>query len=251
MSASIITMAAVSGFAAKPDGVPASERPRSAYRFGGRPMRVVAVGATLVVHLAVGAVVALGWPRTEKAQGATHLTSVIILPRPADEPRRRPDPGNHAEQARSEPLPTSSSPPPAILLSLPSPVAAQSRTEVPVPADGGREDVLAVATQAFRRAVMERLEAQRRPLPSHAVGGLERTGIVLFRIDRTGRLLDVSVEESTGRPALDRAAVAIVRRAAPFPVIPDALPDELSITLPVEFLVADGRKASIGQALAR
>ncbi|MFD2136940.1 energy transducer TonB [Novosphingobium resinovorum] len=37
---------------------------------------------------------------------------------------------------------------------------------------------------------------------------------------------------------LDRAALDVVRRAAPFPAIPEGLPDELEITLPVEFLVS-------------
>jgi TonB family protein len=49
----------------------------------------------------------------------------------------------------------------------------------------------------------------------------------------------VVIATTTGRASLDRAALAMVRRSAPFPVIPAELPDELEIVLPVNFLVID------------
>lgn len=92
--------------------------------------------------------------------------------------------------------------------------------------------------QSWRRAVMERLEAQRF-YPDLAVRReWQGSGLVLFRIERSGRLLDVRLADSTGRPALDTAALGIVARAAPFPAIPDGLPDEMTITMPVQFLIA-------------
>jgi TonB family protein len=201
---------------------------------------MVAVIATVLVHLAVGAVVAIGWPRFEHAGGERHLTSVIILSRSADEPGQRPSPGTHAKIRRSEPLPVASSPPPTILRAPPSMITPGAMADLPAPASGGSEDALALATQAFRRAVMARLEAQRRPLRQDRAGGGQSAGVLVFRIERSGQLVDASIVQSTGRAALDQIALETVRSAAPFPAIPCGLPDELTITLPVEFL-AGGR----------
>lgn len=64
-----------------------------------------------------------------------------------------------------------------------------------------------------------------------------------FRIDRSGRLLDATVAHSTGLPVLDLAALSIVRRASPFPAIPDALREELAITLPTARLAEEASSA--------
>ncbi|HUD28889.1 MAG TPA: energy transducer TonB [Novosphingobium sp.] len=234
MSASTVPKVAASGFATELECAPAPQCPRDAYRVGGRPARTVAVLGTVLLHLAVGAVVAIGWPRTETEGGAPHLVSVIVLPRAADQPRRRPTSGTRTPESRPDPLPVVSSPPPTILLAPPTPTAGETVAELPAPAEGGHEDALAMATQAYRRAVMARLEAQRRPLRHEPAEGGQ--GAVVFRIERGGRLLEASMAPSTGLRSLDRAALSTVRRAAPFPAIPDALPDELAITLPVEFL---------------
>ncbi|MBI5280324.1 MAG: TonB C-terminal domain-containing protein [Candidatus Solibacter usitatus] len=43
---------------------------------------------------------------------------------------------------------------------------------------------------------------------------------VLCRLDRSGRLLDTGIEESSGTPAFDRAALRAVYSSAPFPPLP-------------------------------
>jgi protein TonB len=45
-----------------------------------------------------------------------------------------------------------------------------------------------------------------------------------FTLDRDGRVVDVSIEKSSGNSILDQEALAIVRRAAPFPKFPAAKP---------------------------
>lgn len=240
MLASIVTTADTSGSATVPESTPAPEQPRNAYCVGGRPIHMVAVIATVLVHLAVGAAVAIGWPRFENAGGEQHLTSVIILSRSTDEPRQRPSPGTHAEIRRPEPLNVTSSPPSTILLAPPSMITPGAMADLPAPAAGGSEDALASATQAFRRAVMARLEGQRHPLRQDCAGGGQSAGVLVFRIERSGQLLDASIVQSTGLTALDQIALATVRSAAPFPAIPGGLPDELSITLPVQFLARGG-----------
>lgn len=135
MSASTVPIESASVFAAEPDSVPALERSPSGYRIGGRPVRMVALVSTVLVH------------------------------------------------------------------------------------HGGRH----------RR---------------DRVTGGPTAGTVAFRIDRSGRLLDATVAHSTGLPVLDLAALSIVRRASPIPAIPDALPDEVAITLPTARL-AEGASSAI------
>jgi protein TonB len=63
-------------------------------------------------------------------------------------------------------------------------------------------------------------------------------GVVLLqlRIDREGRLADCTVVESSGSVVLDRHAVRIAKRAAPFGSVPAWFSaGDLSFELPVEF----------------
>ena len=46
--------------------------------------------------------------------------------------------------------------------------------------------------------------------------------VVLFHIDRAGRLLDLHIQQSSGSPPADQAALAAVREAAPFQNLPPA-----------------------------
>lgn len=60
--------------------------------------------------------------------------------------------------------------------------------------------------------------------------------LVSFTIDRTGQLLDAHVTRSSGDPAFDEAALAMVRRAAPLPAPPAVVADDgLTFALPVIF----------------
>lgn len=64
------------------------------------------------------------------------------------------------------------------------------------------------------------------------------TVFVLFRMSREGQVIDAQIARPSGFPALDRAALETLRRAQPLPAIPDDRPGELSLTVPVEFLLS-------------
>ncbi|MCG2842821.1 energy transducer TonB [Sandaracinobacter sp. RS1-74] len=65
----------------------------------------------------------------------------------------------------------------------------------------------------------------------------EGVAYVRFRMNRQGQLLSVEIARSSGSPLLDRAALDTVRRAQPFPPIPDDRPDTLELSVPIEFFV--------------
>ena len=57
---------------------------------------------------------------------------------------------------------------------------------------------------------------------------------VLCRVDRSGRLLDTGIEESSGIPAFDRAALRAVYSSAPLPPLPQGWVGS-TLTLHLEF----------------
>jgi periplasmic protein TonB len=60
--------------------------------------------------------------------------------------------------------------------------------------------------------------------------------VIQFVIDRSGDLVYAKVAKTSGDPAIDSAALAIVRHARPLPAPPSSVTDEqLHITVPIRF----------------
>ena len=57
-------------------------------------------------------------------------------------------------------------------------------------------------------------------LPTTA-GSATKNGVIAFIIDANGKLTQCKLESSSGSPALDRAVMAAIRAAAPYPVPPN------------------------------
>jgi TonB family protein len=51
--------------------------------------------------------------------------------------------------------------------------------------------------------------------------------VIRLRVDRSGRVSDVRVEKSSGDTKFDVSAVQAVRRASPFPPVPDSAQSSL------------------------
>ncbi len=82
-------------------------------------------------------------------------------------------------------------------------------------------DAQAVAAMEEYRAYLERAIQQRWFIPPEAnLLQAPATVIVVFEVARDGRLLQLRLRQSSGIPALDRAAVNAVRLAAPFRPLP-------------------------------
>ncbi|HRQ66149.1 MAG TPA: TonB family protein [Xanthomonadaceae bacterium] len=69
---------------------------------------------------------------------------------------------------------------------------------------------------------------------------IEGTARVWMQIDRDGALRGQRLEASSGHRILDEAALALVRRAAPFPPPPGAAPRRIEVVLPVSFRLDTG-----------
>ena len=59
---------------------------------------------------------------------------------------------------------------------------------------------------------------------------------IAFTVARDGRVVSKQIARSSGNPAVDRQAVAVIDKAAPFPPMPDWLAEtEMSFRLPLRF----------------
>jgi protein TonB len=80
-----------------------------------------------------------------------------------------------------------------------------------------------------------RLADQRRFPPD--ARGQHGAAKVAFAIDRSGKVISETLVESTGSPQLDAEAIAMVKRAQPFPPPPAEVRDDtLKFELPVVFI---------------
>lgn len=212
----------------------------SRYRAKSWPGRFTAIGVTIVIHVLLTALVIYDWRQPQRAAAPDDAIVVTLLPPAPDEPAKREERGGIAAKV----------PPSPALAELPSPIAELPKQPViivaepavaspPVVMDGGRNDRLAQSTQTYRQAIMAQLAAQRSYPRRPLLAGYQGAGTILFHIDRDGRLLDAVIETSTGLKALDRAALALVRRAAPFPIVPAELPDRLEVSLPIRFMIVE------------
>ncbi|MBS0244186.1 MAG: energy transducer TonB, partial [Proteobacteria bacterium] len=164
---------------------------------------------------------------------------------PALEPPPPPTPPAPEPEAA---LPKEATPPPAQTASAAAvaPVEATSAPQVAAPtvAAVAKAQSIGTPSEHDRRAVaawqnrlLDLIERNKR-YPAQALAHRSQgTTTIAFRIDRHGRLLDAEVVSSSGSPALDEEALALMRRAQPFPVPPTALPDSnLSLSVPIRFI---------------
>ena len=66
----------------------------------------------------------------------------------------------------------------------------------------------------------------------------EGTALLRFVMDRDGRVLDFSIQRSSGHPDLDHEVEQMIRRAQPLPPIPaDLRQARLELVVPVQFVL--------------
>lgn len=219
--------------------------------YRGRPGRGVALGVTALVHVAIAVVLIRDWRWPETPKAIDETIAVTLLPLASDRPAVASPPAVPAKQRKPEPAPATSAPP---IVTLPSvaPIAAVESVIAPdtqpaAATDGGADDRMAQVADHYRRAVSSQLASQRHYPDTALLHHYQGEGIIRFRIDRAGRLLDAAIATSTGRSSLDQAALAMVRRSDPFPIIPAELPDQLDISLPLRFLIVDRQTSMVSR----
>ena len=114
-----------------------------------------------------------------------------------------------------------------------TPPAPASITAAPPTPDAPPANIQAGAvSDQWDARLMARLERYRYPAAARRQQG---TAWVRASIGRTGRLLSLRLEQSSGQPELDAAALQTFRRAQPLPPIPDELKAPQERVVPVEY----------------
>jgi periplasmic protein TonB len=171
-------------------------------------------------------------------------------PRPRDTspPKPAPKKPEPEPEPEPEPAPVESAPPEA---PAPAPSETAVRTSPrtsqtppsPTPADKAASPSSTPKKQPaidfgpYQRGLHRALIAERRYPPMARRLGLEGTAKVRVVLDRRGRLVkDAKITRSSGHELLDEEALAMVRRAAPFPALPDGISQSaVSFEIPVRF----------------
>jgi TonB family protein len=77
--------------------------------------------------------------------------------------------------------------------------------------------------------------------PAHA-GAAEGVVSLAFSIDRKGNVVGSRIDRTSGSAGLDAEALAMIKRAAPFPAPPPQVADaDLSFVLPIRFTASERR----------
>lgn len=133
-------------------------------------------------------------------------------------------------QARLAPLPPLPATP-ELLLPEPEPTPATPARSEPPPRESSR-----TVQKTWTQVIREQLSAQQREglfYPEEAIRrGLEGEALVLLMLDENGQVVAARIEESSGHPLLDEAALRAVRRLRSLPG--DAPTESL---LPVHFRI--------------
>ena len=148
----------------------------------------------------------------------------VALPKPQpeeeDKPKEQEEP---KEAALQEPTPEQdtdapiTSAPPRVE-AQPSPGATRSPSQS---ASLGREH------ERWAIKMSQRLQRFKRYPEAAERRGIKGVTIVRFTVDRSGQLVASEVLQSSGSPILDEEALALLKRASPFPAPPDGIPDAL------------------------
>jgi periplasmic protein TonB len=158
-----------------------------------------------------------------------------LPPAPAPEVAIALPPPRHQAQRDSPQLQELRSPAPLTLAppALPTEIAA-----VPAAPEQGRfTPNESKALQSWQKQIVALLERNKRyPLGAQA-RGQQGVAQVFFSLDRQGRVVESRIMRSSGAALLDEEALALIRRAQPFPPWParELSGEKVELTVPIRF----------------
>ena len=144
-----------------------------------------------------------------------------VAPAPDPEVAIQPSPPQEVKQEtpkRQEPRP------PVPMTSAPQAIPEQTAAIPAAPTQGQITPQNSPATVKWRGQVVALIERNKHYPETSARRGERGVAQVFFSLDRRGRVLESRVVRSSGASALDEEALALLRRAQPFPPPPPEFP---------------------------
>jgi protein TonB len=179
-------------------------------------------------------------PAARIDSSATHVAAVDLEePADAPAPARKPPP-----KPAPKPAPKRApKPAPAKAKSAPAAPASQAETAAqgPWPGNAGargvsRDERGSANVSSYQARLAAHLRRFRAYPAAAADQGLRGTATVTFTVNGSGAVMSARLAGGSGHAILDEAAVAMVKRASPFPPIPPALAQStMTVTVPVRF----------------
>lgn len=209
---------------------------------------------TLAIHAMVIAALALKFSGTYTVAKPSAPPVVTLLPlaSPPEPDRAEKEKPTPEREKKTRSTPPKIEPiqrtitPLAMPLTMPSPVEQPKADPAPQQVENAAPKAASAppapqaqsnAPDSWEGRVLARLEKFRRYPGAARSARQQGVAYIRFRINRDGRVLSSSLTRSSGFPALDQAALETLRRADPLPKIPADRPDEIELSVPVEFYI--------------
>jgi protein TonB len=164
--------------------------------------------------------------RAEVAEDTVVAAVEEVAPPPAEKPKPP-----KAKPSKAAPAKSAPAPPPVAAVTAKAKGAGAGKVGA-----GGTSDSQGRASASSYRAKVTAHLQRRRFYPNEAKRGrLGGTAVVRFTLNARGGVVSATIARSTGHAVLDRAAIAMVKRASPFPPIPAGLGASITIEAPIRF----------------
>ncbi len=157
---------------------------------------------------------------------------------PAPDPEVAVDPAPRPQEVRQERQQPQQEPrAPAPVTTAPQALPVETAPVAAAPEQGQFRPSNSKAVQTWQRQIVALLERNKRYPPSAQSRRQQGVAQVFFSLDRQGRVIESRVVRSSGAAALDEEAIALVRRAQPFPTWPAReFPGErVDLSVPIRF----------------
>ena len=156
-----------------------------------------------------------------------------VLPAPNPEVAVQPPPPPQVAQEAPKPQEART---PAPVTSAPQAIPEQTAVTAAAPAQGQPNPSASKALPTWKAQIVALLERNKRYPPAAQSRHQQGVAQVFFSLDQQGRLVDSHLVRSSGAAALDEEALALLRRAQPFPKPPAELGGgQVGLTVPVRF----------------
>lgn len=230
-------------------------------RYSDRPRdwrsRVFGVSGTVLVLLLVAAIGLFTWQVSYTVTPPSEPFVVEMEPQaaPPEPPEEVPDGPRQVEQKPRHtkrkqvdpPMPPVPAPTTPVAVEQPRDVSAQPGVTQAVPQTTAPRSLPAPpathlsseAERTWEALLLAHLEKYRRYPAAARARGEQGAVYVRFHMNRSGQVLSSEIVRSSGSALLDKAALDTLRRAQPLPRIPDDRPDEVDLSIPIEFFVDD------------
>ncbi len=159
---------------------------------------------------------------------------------PAPDPEVAVAPAPRPQEVRQESQQQQEPRPPAPVTLAPQALPVETAPVAAAPEQGPFKPSDAKAVQAWQKwqkQIVALLERNKRYPPTAQSRRQQGVAQVFFSLDRQGRVVESRVVRSSGAAVLDEEAVALVRRAQPFPAWParEFTGERVDLTVPIRF----------------